>query len=56
MAVTEFDITEQQAIDFYFQSKTYGKLIDENTELYQKPWQEIYKLVKTELKFPKQKK
>ena len=54
--VTEFDITEQQAIDFYFQSKTYGKLIDENTELYQKPWQEIYKLVKTELTFPKQKK
>jgi len=54
--VTEFDINEQQAIDFYFQSKTYGKLIDENTELYQKPWQEIYKLVKTELKFPKQQK
>jgi hypothetical protein len=34
--VTEFDITEQQAIDFYFQSKTYGKLIDERTDLHKK--------------------
>ena len=51
--VTEFDITEQQAIDLYFQSKTYGKLIDENTGFYKKSWQEIYELLKTELKYPK---
>ena len=48
--VTEFDMTENKAIDFYFQSKTYGKLIDEKTELYQKPWQEIYAMLKKELK------
>jgi len=48
--VTEFDMTEQKAIDLYFQSKTYGKLIDENTELYNKNWHEIYELLKTELK------
>ena len=53
--VTEFDISEQQAIDIYFQSKTYGKLIDENTALYQKTWQEIYELLKAESKFPKRK-
>jgi len=48
--VSEFDMSEQKAIDIYFQSKTYGKLIDENTELYKKTWQEIFELLKTELK------
>jgi len=48
--VTEFEITEQKAIDLYFQSKTYGRLIDESTELYKKSWQEIYKMLKKELK------
>jgi hypothetical protein len=47
--VTEFEMTEQQAIDFYFQSKTYGKLVNESTDLYKKPWQEIYEMIKTEL-------
>jgi hypothetical protein len=51
--VSEFDMTEQQAIDIYFQSKTYGRLIDENTELYKKTWQEIYELLKLELKYKK---
>jgi len=54
--VTEFNITELQAIDLYFQSKTYGKLIDENTEFYKKTWQEIYELLKVELQYPKVKK
>ena len=48
--VTELDITEQQAIDLYFQSKTYSRLIDENTEFFKKNWQEIYELLKIELK------
>jgi len=48
--VTEFSMTELQAIDIYFQSKTYGKLIDENTGLYEKKWHEIYELLKIELK------
>jgi hypothetical protein len=47
--VTELNMTEQQAIDTYFQSKIYGKLIDENTELYKKPWQEIYEMLKMEV-------
>jgi len=47
--VTDFDINEQQAIDIYFQSKTYGKLIDENTGFYKKTWTEIYELLKQEL-------
>ena len=45
----EFNILELQAIDLYFLSKTYGKLIDENTEFYKKTWQEIYELLKSEL-------
>jgi len=49
--VTEFDMTEQQAIDLYFQSNTYGMLIDENTEFNKKTWQEIYELFKAELKY-----
>jgi len=53
LLVSEFDMTEQQAIDIYFQSKTYGRLIDENTELYKKTWQEIYELLKLELKYKK---
>jgi len=53
--VFEFDINEQQAIDIYFQSKTYGRLIDENTELYKKTWQEIYEFLKTELKYQSEK-
>jgi len=48
--VTEFSLTELQAIDIYFQSKTYSKLIDENTGLYEKKWQEIFEILKTELK------
>ena len=47
--VTEFDLTEQKAIDLYFQSKTYGRLTDENTKLYEKTWQEIYEMLKKEL-------
>jgi len=47
--VIEFDMSEQKAIDIYFQSKTYGKLIDENTEIYEKTWTEIYEMLKKEL-------
>ena len=49
--VTDFSMNELQAIDIYFQSKTYGKLIDENTELYKKSWIEIYELLKIEMKY-----
>jgi hypothetical protein len=47
--IVDFEMSDQQAIDIYFQSKTYGKLINENTGLYQKQWQEIYEMLKKEL-------
>jgi hypothetical protein len=50
LLVTEFDMTMQKAIDFYFQSKVYSKLIDENTEFYKKTYPEIYEMLKVELK------
>jgi len=48
--ITDFEMSEFQAIDTYFNSKTFSGLIDENTELYKKPWQEIYEMLKIELK------
>jgi len=44
---TEIDY---QVIDTYFNSKTYSLLIDENTGYYEKSWQEIYEMLKKELK------
>ena len=35
--------------DKYYKSNTYTQLADENTELYKKTWQEIYKMLKIEL-------
>jgi len=43
-------MNDHQAIDAYFNSKTYLLLIDENTEYYEKSWQEIYEMLKKELK------
>ena len=47
--IIDFEMTDFQAIDTYFNSKTYSCLIDENTELYKKSWQEIYEILKIEL-------
>jgi hypothetical protein len=47
--VEDFEMTEQKAIDTYFQSKTYSQLINESTGYYKKTWQEIYGLLKKEL-------
>jgi len=47
--VVDFELNEQQAIDFYFQSNTYNVLIDETTKLYEKPWTEIYRLLLAQL-------
>ncbi|KAA6303245.1 MAG: hypothetical protein EZS26_000562 [Candidatus Ordinivivax streblomastigis] len=49
--VADYGMTEEQAIDAYFESNTYQQLIDELTGLYLKPWAEVYKLLLTELKF-----
>jgi len=48
--MTDYDIDELEATDKYYTSNTYTQLSDENTEFYKKTWQEIYKLLKQELK------
>jgi hypothetical protein len=46
----DFDFDETKATDLFFSSKAFGKLVDETTGLYKKPWTEIYELLKQELK------
>jgi len=46
----DFEMNDYKAIDIYFNSKTYSLLIDENTGYYEKSWQEIYEMLKKELK------
>ena len=48
--MTDYDINELEAADRYYTSNTYTKLADESTEFYKKTWQEIYGLLKQELK------
>jgi hypothetical protein len=52
--IVDFNFTEEQAIDLYFQSKTYSNLIDEATKLYEMEWTEIYKLLCSELNLKKE--
>lgn len=54
--LVDFEINEQQAIDIYFSSETYKKLINEATKLYEKSWIEIYELLLAELKLKPNKK
>jgi len=46
----DYDINELEAADRYYTSNTYTQLADESTEFYKKTWQEIYELLKKELK------
>ena len=46
--VNDFGMTEEEAVNFYFASVTYQKLTDETTNLYNQPWESVYKLVKQE--------
>ena len=48
--MTDYDINEVEATDQYYTSNTYTQLADENTEFYKKSWQEIYDMLKIELK------
>jgi len=53
MAIVEnlangYKLTESDAEDLYFTSDTYAKLSDENTKLYERPWEEIYEILKQE--------
>ena len=44
--MTDFALSEIEAANKYFKSKTYTFLADEKTELYKKNWQEIYDMLK----------
>jgi hypothetical protein len=48
--MTENDLNELEAADRYYTSNTYTHLANESTGFYQKTWQEIYELLKQELK------
>ncbi len=48
--MSEYGLTADEAIDLYYTSQTYGAVSEESTGYYQKPWQEIYGLLRAELK------
>jgi len=48
--VIDSNTDEEKATDLFFSSKTFAQLADATTELYKKSWQEIYELLKQELK------
>ncbi|KAA6328592.1 hypothetical protein EZS27_022530 [termite gut metagenome] len=47
----DLQIGEMKAADIFYSSATFTQLADTNTKLYEKEWQEIYKILKTELNF-----
>jgi hypothetical protein len=51
--VVDYNLSEREAIDAYFESQTYRMLNDESTGLYQKPWTETFRLLLNELKLKK---
>ena len=48
--MTDFGMTDMEAVDVYYTSRTYTLLADESTRLYEKPWHEIYQILLKELK------
>ena len=48
--VVDFEITESAAIKMFYSSKSYEKLSNTDTLLWQKPWQDIYEMIKEELR------
>ena len=40
---------ERQAADFFYNSKTFAQLADEGAKLLNKPWQEIFAMLKREM-------
>jgi hypothetical protein len=49
MLMTDHSFDKYDAADTLYNSKTFSKLSDKTTELYKKPWTEIYDMLKTEL-------
>ena len=52
--VVDFQMEDAQAADAFFTSKTYSLLTDETTGYHEKSWQEIYGLLKKELRLSSQ--
>jgi hypothetical protein len=48
--IVDYKMKEENAVDLFFASATFARLSDKDTELYKKPWQEIYEMLKQELK------
>ncbi|GHV48972.1 hypothetical protein FACS1894181_06310 [Bacteroidia bacterium] len=46
----DLQIDEEKAADKFYSSATFGRLANIETKLYEKPWQEIYQMLKQELK------
>jgi hypothetical protein len=40
---------EEKSADMFYMSTVFSELSDESTGLYQKPWTEIYEMLKKEL-------
>ena len=47
--VKDYSISEEKAVDIYFNSNVYQQIIDETTGLYRKPWNNVYELLKQEI-------
>jgi len=47
--VDDFELTEEKAIDLYFQSETYQKIIDPKTNFFKKNWKDLYSILCNEL-------
>ena len=48
--MTEKKLNEEAATDAFYKSATFSKLADASTRLYERPWGEIYEMLKQELK------
>jgi hypothetical protein len=48
--ILDKNINETEASKLFFASATFTQLSDRTTGLYLKPWQEIYEMLKKELK------
>jgi hypothetical protein len=48
--MSDYGLTEAEAIDMFYTSAAYAAVAEESTGYYQKPWQEIYAMLRGELK------
>ena len=48
--IIDNEIDEMHATDLFYNSSTFTQLADESTKQYQKTWQEIYEMLKIEIK------